>query len=149
MDTSWEAYPWQNIKKTEITSKTALINLNKNGERFFDDLLEECKKLLQDWYNLKYVSVSKGRNSVYNDEYYKKQLESRLGLALESVDREPDFWAFVQEVKNADLVVTARLHLFLIASYLWVETKVFPYQKKIVKMQKMREKKNSTLKNQR
>lgn len=48
MDTSWEAYPWQNIKKAETTSKTALINLNKNGERFFDDLLEECKKLLQD-----------------------------------------------------------------------------------------------------
>ena len=149
MDTSWEAYPWERIKKTEITSKTALINLNKNGERFFDDLLEECKKLLQDWYTLKYVSVSKGRNSVYNDEYYRKQLESRLGLVLESLDRESDFWAFVQEVKNADLVVTARLHLFLIASYLWVETKVFPYQKKILKMQKMREKKNSTLKNQR
>ena len=86
---------------------------------------------------------------MYNDEYYKKQLEYRLGLALESIDRESDFWAFVQEVKNADLVVTARLHLFLIASYLWVETKVFPYQKKILKMQKMREKKNSTLKNQR
>ena len=149
MDTSWEAYPWERIKKTETTSKTALINLNKNGEHFFDDLLEECKTLLQDWYTLKYVSVSKGRSSVYNDEYYKKQLESRLGLALEGVDRESDFWAFVQEVKNADFVVTARLHLFLIASYLWVETKVFPYQKKILKMQKMREKKNSTLKNQR
>jgi len=149
MDTSWEAYPWESIKKTETTSKTALINLNKNGERFFDDLLEECKNLLQDWYMLKYVSVSKGRSSVYDDEYYKKQLENRLGIPLESIDREPDFWAFVQEVKNADLVVTARLHLFLIASYLWVETKVFPYQKKILKMQKMREKKNSTLKNQR
>jgi len=48
MDTSWEAYPWERIKKTETISKTALINLNKNGERFFDDLLEECKNLLQD-----------------------------------------------------------------------------------------------------
>ena len=48
MDTSWEAYPWESIKKTQTIPKTALINLNKNGERFFDDLLEECKKLLQD-----------------------------------------------------------------------------------------------------
>jgi hypothetical protein len=40
---------------------------------------------------LKYVSVSKGRSSVYDDEYYKKQLENRLGIPLESIDREPDF----------------------------------------------------------
>ena len=48
MDTSWAAYPWESIKKTETNSKIALVNLNKNGERFFDDLLQECKKLLQD-----------------------------------------------------------------------------------------------------
>jgi hypothetical protein len=28
------------------------------------------------------------------------------------------------------------LHLFLVASFLWVETKVYPYQMKILKMKK-------------
>jgi hypothetical protein len=34
------------------------------------------------------------------------------------------------------MVISSRLHLFLIASFLWVPTKVYPYQKKILKMQK-------------
>ncbi|MBQ9553720.1 hypothetical protein IJU97_01830 [bacterium] len=46
MDTSRFAYPWESIKKTEEDSKTVLINLNKNGEKFFDDLLRECEQLL-------------------------------------------------------------------------------------------------------
>ncbi len=81
--------------------------------------------------------MSKGASEVYDDLRYKSQLESRLGIELEVLDWESDFSAFVQEVKNAELVITARLHLFLLASFLATKVKVFPYQKKILKMQKV------------
>jgi polysaccharide pyruvyl transferase WcaK-like protein len=51
------------------------------------------------------------------------------------LDREEDFELFVKTLAQAHMVISSRLHLFLIASFLGVETKVYPYQKKIIKMQ--------------
>lgn len=45
MDTSFFAYPWKAVEKTEVNT-TVLINLNKNGEQFFEDLCKECETLL-------------------------------------------------------------------------------------------------------
>ena len=137
LDTSWFAYSWWRIKREVEHSKVALINLNKNWEKFFDDLVLQCESLLSNGYTIKYVPVSKGNNRVYNDLYYKEVLEKRLMTNFEVLDWEESFSSFVQEVKNADIVVTARLHLFLVASFLWVETKVYPYQMKILKMKKI------------
>lgn len=105
--------------------------------KVFDDLVLQCESLLSNGYTIKYVPVSKGNNRVYNDLYYKEVLEKRLMTKFEVLDWEESFSSFVQEVKNADIVVTARLHLFLVASFLWVETKVYPYQMKILKMKKI------------
>ena len=46
IDTSWFAYSWSWIKREAEHSKVALINLNKNGEKFFDDLVLQCESLL-------------------------------------------------------------------------------------------------------
>jgi hypothetical protein len=44
LDTSWFAYQWSWVKKSEeYNNKVALVNLNKNGEKFFDDLVAECE----------------------------------------------------------------------------------------------------------
>jgi polysaccharide pyruvyl transferase WcaK-like protein len=137
IDTSWFAYSWWWIKKGDEHNKVALINLNKNGEKFFEDLVHQCEALLSNGYTIKYVPVSKWKNKVYNDLYYKEVLEKRLLTKFEVLDWEESFSTFVQEVKNADIVVTARLHLFLVDSFLWVETKVYPYQMKILKMKKI------------
>ncbi|MEI8008462.1 MAG: hypothetical protein WCI00_03415 [bacterium] len=51
------------------------------------------------------------------------------------MDREDDFTHFAKTVAQASMVISSRLHLFLIASFLEVPTKVYPYQKKIIKMQ--------------
>jgi len=137
LDTSWFAYQWSWVKKSEeYNNKVALVNLNKNGEKFFDDLVAECEWLLSNWFTVKYVPVSKWKSSVYDDLFFKEKLEEKLMTKLEVLDWEGDFASFIQNVKDADLVVTARLHLFLIASFLWVETKVYPYQMKILKMKK-------------
>jgi hypothetical protein len=50
--------------------------------------------------------------------FFKEKLEEKLMTKLEVLDWEGDFASFIQNVKDADLVVTARLHLFLIASFL-------------------------------
>jgi polysaccharide pyruvyl transferase WcaK-like protein len=56
---------------------------------------------------------------------------------LEILDREHNFEDFVKKIANAELVISTRLHLFLISSFLGVRTKVYPYQKKILKMQEV------------
>ena len=126
MDTSYFCYPRDKVESLPRTEKTVLINLNKNGEQFFEELIKECETLIATGFSLKYVPVSKGT-----------KLEKRLGITLPIVDRESDFNAFVQEVADAELVITARLHLFLVSSFIGTKVKVFPYQKKILKMQKM------------
>lgn len=141
MDTSYFSYPWETvISDMSATKKTVLVNLNKNGEQFFDDLVKDCEMLLATGFQIKYVPVSKGKSPVYNDLFYKQKLEQHLGVKLEVLDWESDFSVFVQELANAEMVITARLHLFLISSFLGVKVKVFPYQKKILKMQKVIEK---------
>ena len=135
MDTSRFAYDRTTVEKESPSDKkVALINLNKNGEKFYPNLLAECKSLLQEGYELAYVPVSKWESPVYNDPQYQTQLEKDLNITMESIDWEENFSTFLQKVKGADIIITGRLHLFLIASYLWVKTKVFPYQKKILKM---------------
>ena len=60
MDTSRFAYDRTTVEKESPSDKkVALINLNKNGERFYQNLLAECKSLLQEGYELAYVPVSK------------------------------------------------------------------------------------------
>ena len=112
MDTSYFCYPRDKVESLPRTEKTVLINLNKNGEQFFEELIKECETLIATGFSLKYVPVSKGTSPVYNDLLYKNKLEKRL-------------------------VITARLHLFLVSSFIGTKVKVFPYQKKILKMQKM------------
>lgn len=77
MDTSWYAYPRDQVQKTE-DSKIVLVNLNKNGEQFFDALVQECRTLLATGFEIKYVPVSKGSNEVYDDVIYKSKLEKAL-----------------------------------------------------------------------
>jgi exopolysaccharide biosynthesis predicted pyruvyltransferase EpsI len=57
--------------------------------------------------------------------------------SLKLLRREADFKHFADKVANAEIVISTRLHLFLIASFLKVKTKVYPYQRKILKMQKV------------
>ena len=60
MDTSRFAYDRRTVEKDSPSDKKiALINLNKNGEKFYPNLLAECKSLLQEGYELAYVPVSK------------------------------------------------------------------------------------------
>ena len=79
-----------------------------------------------------------GANKEYSDIFYYHKLKTSLKLEAENVtllEWKSDFNAFVEKIANAKIVISTRLHLFLIASFLRVPTKVYPYQRKILKMQ--------------
>ncbi|MDR2190817.1 MAG: polysaccharide pyruvyl transferase family protein [Candidatus Peribacteria bacterium] len=111
------------------------------------DLLHDLQTYTRKGYSLYFVPIAKGTNATYNDAQYYSLLQHHLQtfqqqtnhppITFELLDREADFAYFVQTLKKADLVITTRLHLFLIASFLGVPTKVYPYQKKILKMQEV------------
>ena len=62
----------------------------------------------------------------------KKEFQS-----IEILKWNDNFDKFLQFLWWADIVISARLHLYLISEYIWLKTKVFPYQKKINKMQEV------------
>ena len=87
-----------------------------------------------------YVPVAKGKNEHYDDMKYAHKIQKGTEIKdqrFNILDREEDFEYFVKMMAQASIVISSRLHLFLIASFLGVPTKVYPYQKKILKMQKV------------
>jgi polysaccharide pyruvyl transferase WcaK-like protein len=86
-----------------------------------------------------YVPVAKGENEQYNDIQYAHKIKKGADIKdqrFSILDREEDFDVFTKILMQASIVISSRLHLFLLASFLGVPTKVYPYQKKILKMQK-------------
>lgn len=133
MDTAYFARDWP--VKSQWRAKYIVVNVNKNGEHFLDEIAQDIENYAKKWYHIYYVPVSKGKNSEYNDIKYYEILKKNF--KMEILDREHDFAGFVDVVKWAEIVISTRLHLFLVASFMGVKTKVYPYQKKILKMQKV------------
>lgn len=87
-----------------------------------------------------YVPVAKGKSEHYDDMRYARRIQKETEIKdqrFSMLDREDDFEYFVKTLAQASMVISSRLHLFLIASFLGVPTKVYPYQRKIMKMQKI------------
>lgn len=140
MDTSYFAFDWDKYKTDKLKKwKYVVINLNKNGERFLDDIIKDVKYYLSEWYKILYVPVAKWNNEKYSDISYLKDIKKacKMNERFEVLDRENDFEKFVIKLSKAEVVISTRLHLFLISSFLDVRTKVYPYQKKILKMQEV------------
>ena len=142
MDTSYFAYDWSKVcvdKENKITEKYIIVNLNKNAEQFFDEVVEDIRYYAGRGYRIYYVPVAKWKNIYYDDLQYSQRLEKALweDVDFALLDWESDFDNFVKVLKWAHKVFSSRLHLYLIASFLWCDTKVYPYQRKILKMQKV------------
>ena len=142
MDTSYFAYEWDKVLLNDEKKNGkpyVVVNLNKNAERFFDELVQDIKSYSQKGYSIYYVPVAKGNNVYYQDLQYFQRLEKALWESVDFalLDWELDFDKFAKMLKWAEKVFSSRLHLYLIASFLWCDTKVYPYQRKILKMQKV------------
>ena len=142
MDTSYFAYDWNKVfldREKKIGKPYVVVNLNKNAESFFDEMVEDIKWYSVKGYRVYYVPVAKGNNRYYDDLQYSQRLEKALGENVDFalLDWESDFENFAKVLKWAKKVFSSRLHLYLIASFLWCDTKVYPYQRKILKMKKV------------
>ena len=139
MDTSYFAYEWDKVSMSEEKKKEKPYVVVKNAEQFFDELVQDIKSYSQKGYRIYYTPIAKWNNVYYQDLQYAQRLEKALwedtDFAL--LDWESDFENFTKVLKWAEKVFSSRLHLYLIASFLWCETKVYPYQRKILKMQKV------------
>lgn len=140
MDTAYFSQERKNIENLElkIKNKYIVVNLNKNAENFLDEIIGDIKWYGNNSYDVYFVPVSKWVNDEYNDmKYFKKIRWKMKDTRLKILDREENFEKFLQILKWAEIVFTGRLHLFMIAKFLWVKVKVYPYQKKILKMQEV------------
>lgn len=142
MDTSYFAYEWNKVSlndEKKIEKPYVVVNLNKNAEKFFDELVHDIKSYSQKDYRIYYVPVAKWKNIYYDDLQYSQRLEKALwdDVDFALLDWESDFNNFAKVLKWAKKVFSSRLHLYLIASFLGCDTKVYPYQRKILKMQKV------------
>ncbi len=143
MDTSYFAYKRDsfhrfNVSTFQRSEKYIVINLNKNAEKFLPEIIQDVKKYYKQWYKIIFIPIAKGSGTQYNDYQYARKIQRRADIKdqrFSILDREQDFKHFTKILAWASIVISTRLHLFLIASFLWVETKVYPYQKKILKMQ--------------
>ncbi len=147
MDTCFFAYPRKKMNNEKWimnnVKKYIVINLNKNAEQFLPEIIQDVKKLYNQWYAVIYVPVAKGKGEKYDDMRYVHKIQRWAEIKdqrFSILDREEDFEHFIKTLAQAHLVISSRLHLFLIASFLGVPTKVYPYQKKILKMQNIIEK---------
>ena len=139
MDTSYFAYDWKSVNEKNIRQKYIVVNVNKNGEQFLDDIIQDVQYYINEWYRVVYVPVAKWKTDQYSDSYYFKKIKSACKKEdrFELLDWEENFWKFAEKVANAEVVISTRLHLFLVSNFLGVRTKVYPYQKKILKMQEV------------
>ena len=119
--------------QTPIRKKYILININSNALQYLDDIKKEIKKYQSD-YSLIYTPICTGRTD--NDERYFEVLKEDFPT-LERYDRTNNLEDFFTLIWWAERIINTRLHLFLISSYMGVENIVFPYQKKITKMQQV------------
>ena len=155
MDTSFFAYDRKKINESLpttrhspalgmpgslVTKNYVVVNLNKNAEKFLPEIIKDVKKLYNQWCEVMYVPVAKGEGEYYNDIRYAQKIKKWAEIKNQRftiLDRENDFDYFVKTLAWANMVISSRLHLFLIANFLGVKTRVYPYQKKILKMQEM------------
>jgi hypothetical protein len=81
MDTSYFAYEWDKVslnKEKNVEKPYVIVNLNKNAEQFFDELVQDISSYSKKGYRIFYVPVAKGKNVYYQDLQYAQHLEKAL-----------------------------------------------------------------------
>lgn len=134
MDTSYFVRDDRKKYLAKNSKKYFVININKNGKYFMNDLKKEISLYLDKWYEWYFVPVCDGWTD--NDNRFYNEIIKEFPM-IKNKKWDKNFEDFLKFLWGADAVISARLHLYLISEYIWLKTKVFPYQKKINKMQKV------------
>jgi len=141
MDTSRYACDREHIRTWHTTpTDTLIININSKWLHHLSDILSDIKKNISDTTHIYYIPVCAGPQD--DDSRRFKMIKDTLiqqGIHLWSrislLDRRFDFYQCIQTIQTAKMIISPRLHLYLISQYLHIPTIVYPYQRKILKMQ--------------
>lgn len=136
MDTSFFAIDDWSKYKNKTKEKYIIVNINSKWNVFIDDLIKESQKFLESWYKIYFIPVCTWLTD--DDGRYFLKIKNIINNEnFISYDRTENFEEFLNLLWWAEKVISARLHLFLISEFIWLDTKVYPYQKKINKMKKI------------
>lgn len=139
MDTSYFAIEDRKQYKHVSSQKYIIININSKGLQFLPELCTEIIDYAKEGHTSTYVSVCKGKTDDDTRHFaaIEKMIPNMYKPFLQKKDRSEDFLGFIKYLWGAEKVVSTRLHLFLISEFMGLETQVYPYQKKIMKMKKI------------
>lgn len=137
MDTSYFVRDNRDKYKKESDENYIVININSNWKHFMEDLKNESKKYINQWYNCCFVPVCTWWTDDDN-RFFDELKKDFQNIKIYKWD--DDFEQFLQFLWWAKCVISARLHLYLISEYMWLNVINFPYQKKILKMQNVMKK---------
>jgi polysaccharide pyruvyl transferase WcaK-like protein len=74
MDSSYFAYNRKKIYGTP-EKKYIVVNINKNAEQFLPEIIQEVRRLYNQWYEVMYVPIAKGKGEQYNDLRYARKIQ--------------------------------------------------------------------------
>ncbi len=142
MDTSYFAEDWEKYKLctnknvSKKISKYIIVNLNSNWEKFLGDIVSDIVEYVRQWYRIYYVPICTGYD---DDKKYFKKLQNKLSESadIKILERENNFKNFLKILWWAEKVIGTRLHLYLISKFIGLDTIVYPYQRKIIRMQEV------------
>lgn len=134
MDTSYFSIHDRKKYKKESKKEYIVVNINRNGRLFMGEFIEDIKQYLHMGYTVYFVPVCAWATDD-DTRYFDTIKELVKNKLFQLYDRRKDFKAFLKFLWWSRKVISARLHLFLISEFMGLETKAYPYQKKVGKMQ--------------
>ena len=132
MDTSFFALDDRTIYKKTPQNKVS-INLHHFSSNFLDDLIWKLQKFKPA--QIDFIPAGLGRYD--KDLEFKNIIEQKLNKKIMINRWDQDFQKFLNQLWDSQKVISARLHLFLIAKYIGLQAEFFAYQTKLVKMDKV------------
>lgn len=136
--------------------KHIIINSNPLSGKRTDELLDIVKDYISRWYEVYFLPAFFTNNTQQNDMIVYEYIKNKIHLHMDGVrplDSADSIWLqgsaqddgevklldrrnrdeFLIIFNSAEKIFCSRLHIFLIASFLWLDVQAYPYQKKILK----------------
>lgn len=116
---------------TDNWNKHIVINTNPLSRKWTQELHSIIEDYCKRWYEIYFLPAFFTRNPQQDDMKCFHELKSDYSY-IQLLDWR-DWDKFLSIFQSSDKIFCSRLHVFLIASFLWIEVQPYAYQKKIDK----------------
>jgi polysaccharide pyruvyl transferase WcaK-like protein len=120
-----------NLLKKSKSSAYCIINTNPLSQQRTEDLSDIVRQQLSQWLQLYFLPAFFTTNPQQDDMQCYDKLKV-LYPSLQLLDRRKRD-KFIEIFTKANKIYCSRLHVFLVAAFLWLHVEPYPYQKKINK----------------